>query len=451
MRTTNAQMGGMSAIAMLPVSNAAIGSDGHAIMQYVQAQDDRFANLVQTLYRNSMWVTHIPGDMVNVAPARPEQNVQLAERLKSLREEFSPQTAIDRPSPRYVMYAASGYDAATVTSIFPEASAYILINNRAAVDIHPQSHELSPRVFAVPDVDFDGGWIRYRDGSTNVVQTGAVQTSAEAHGGMLSLILANMQVAHPDLALAGIDVFCGAPTPAYKADRSMRSHAIAAAIYYRAAQDDPMRALVYIYTDVNPDHADITIDRLDASDSQRKATLDFSFIDGLLIKGSQGVLDPLRSGPYSKAYSTPDVEKLRVHRSRDTLLGHVARNGGVVIEGQHAHPFNSEPLDPIWSWECFPDELRLCPERDPKLSWRMLYESRSLLSYTTAARVWRAIQGHAVARQARTGDDAVDEQVFASAMAYLLSQRAAMVKSPFVPPHLDTEEGLAARADVFRR
>ncbi len=358
-----------------------------AIYDYLHGQDFRVYNLLADLWCNSMSASYIPGDAFRFPKKPIGLNDDLSARQRALREELAPHVARGALSAQYPLYGASGYDASTVASVFPEASASIMINNENAVPCMPSRQELSAKMFNVKERAFTVDY-------GNVIAKGGVPHMAAQQGSLLTAILANLKVVYPDLNLCGVMIFCGVPVLPYRAATkfTVRSHA---AIFYRPSLEENLRALIYINAAINDGRSHIEIDAPEG----KTVGLDLSFIDALLVKGSQGILCPLKTIGIDRAFDRQsDTKRIRENKIRETLLLDVQQNGGVIVEGVHAHPQYSEYAYPSPSWECFPDELFDSREvgeasvSELRAAWQQVHQSDTKLSYSKGTRVWRARQ-----------------------------------------------------------
>jgi hypothetical protein len=431
---------------------ASMHSSSSEIARYLREQDPRLGGLIATLHRESMWSAFLPGSAFRLTERSQHSDHALQEQGRSLQEELKPHVSRERRPVRYAVYPASGYDAVTATSAFPDAAAHILISgNAAAVDVEMPTVELDEKVFTSTDLPF-------------FAQYGAVSSFArvtdlsEANGGMISPLLANLQVRYPSIDLQGIMVFCQAPD-ALRFPYDQRNIGAHTAIFYRPTPTSSISVLIYIQASLSPVHADVSVPALEATPARLRAALDLSFVDGLLVKGSQGSLCSLLHMNVRHVGQMPVAKRVGAHLSREQLLNRIAHNRGMVIEGMHSHPYYAEPgMKPVPSWEIFPDELFELRGEELSTRWECLLTSRTQLSYLAGMRVWGGRETETATVSGAGNQEMPSPQAF-DLLDELLSRPAViapsekpvtMTMNPFVPDHLTTNEGMNARAALFR-
>lgn len=361
-----------------------IGQSGtNKLQNFLGTQQPDVVELVRTLFDTSAYHGMILPDAFTFSPPSTsicaEKYSGWLQRLGTLVGDTLNRV---QKNSRYVVYPASGHDAASVTRAFPGAEGYVLINPGPFIKMDAGKPQIDTKVFDVgdPNLVFDYNFVKFK---------GEVWKESENSGGALPHLLSELKLGNPDMVLEGVIYFAQAPRLSHPRDATLEtnSHGI---IFYRPNPEANTRMLVYLDT-ILAEYGDPALPlysdpRIEGNVYEvSTVNVPLGFMDTLLVKGSQGRLAPLRVMSAMEGVNVKAEERIARKVGRELMLNYLKENKGVIVEGYHANPATSEKCCSNPSAEVIPDEI----ENEAKAEgWKLLKDSNFPLSYYEGMRIW---------------------------------------------------------------
>lgn len=236
------------------------------------------------------------------------------------------------PRPHIWFYPASGYDLATAVwmtnpkTLQANTSVFVLVDQQVPFLTVEKPGPLPSAIeFSAENlsVNADSSW------AYSVAHHAKLRTRAQSLGGLLPATLSRMRAYygttfHIEKIFAIRDKAFLPPEQIYPVGNALSSlsqvsHPTHGVIAFRIG-NSPIHYAIFVHGSVSSHSGKLVIGPWGAREIPLSLKI-FGMLDGIVVKGSQGVLAPAPQNP-----------------SRDLLLSQLAKNRGIVYEGNHQNP-----------------------------------------------------------------------------------------------------------------